>query len=398
MIDLESILTAQKNLSAQGWRTTLTVMAIVLGITSIITMMSLGEGLNASVNSQFETLGTHTLTVLPGKGFLESAFVQLEKSDVKTIESVRGVEFATEIYLTTQQFEYKNQKKTLTLIGVDPSKTKELGTFGLLNLANGRPLESKDKSGIIIGPKIENDTFEHDVFIKSEINAGEFRLKVVGINQKSENSIMGSFFDSAILMNSETLTDLNPTAKPSRIFVKILDDQDPAEIQSKIEEELERNHDATDFQVLTADQIAQTAGSVIGIIQLVLVGIAAISLVVGGVGVMNTMYMSVTERTSEVGIMKAIGATNTQIRDIFLLEALLIGIAGGIIGTILGILLATLVSIIASAGGFDLQAVVTIPMIALAVGFSMAICLVFGYWPAKQAAEQDPVEAIRKNS
>jgi putative ABC transport system permease protein len=397
MIDSETIRTARQNLAASGWRTILTIGAIVIGITAIIAMMSLGEGLNTSISRQFQSLGTNTLVVLPGKGFLETAFARLQEDDADTIERIRGVEFATPIYITTQQLTYKGNKKTRLAVGIDASRTEQLAGIGLLDLDAGRSLDPQDRTGVILGPTLAANTFDTPIPVKATLSINDTSFRVIGINRKASNSFLGGFFDSALILNSDTLLELSPTLTPSRIFVKTQDNADPSELKRKIEEELERSHRQTDFQVMAPDQIAQTAGSVIGIVQLVLIGIAGISLLVGGVGVMNTMYMSVSERTAEVGIMKAIGATDTQIRDIFLTEAALVGIVGGIIGVVLGMLLAALISFIASASGFDLSATVTIPMALGATVFSLALCLVFGYLPAKVAAEQDPVDAIRKN-
>lgn len=398
-MDLESIQTSRKTLQSQGWRSMLTILSIVLGITAIITLVSLGEGLNASINKQFQSMGTDTLIVLPGKGFVESAFQSLETDDPQTIESIRGVSFATEIYLTTQRFDYKNQTKTRMVIGVDPDKWTELGTIGLVNLRSGRLITKNDTSSLIAGPRFATQTFEKELFVGSELQVGTDHFRIVGILEEATNSFYGGFMNNAAMTNIDTLkTKIDPDALPSRIFVKLESGANKNEVVEKVKAALKKKHGQTDFQVQTPDQVAQTAGSVVGLVQLVLIGIAAISLLVGGVGVMNTMYMSVSERTSEVGLMKAVGATNNQIREIFLIEASLIGIVGGIIGTILGTGLATLISIIATLGGFDLQAPVTIPIILGAVLFSMVICLVFGYLPALNASQLDPVDAIRKNT
>src|SRR3989338_1787000 len=354
MIDQESIKTAAKTLQSQGWRTSLTVLAIVLGITAIITLVSLGEGLNASVTKQFQSMGTDTLVVLPGKGFVESAFAQLRDDDDETIETVRGVSFAAEIYIASQQMEYKGERKTRLVIGIDPAQMSQMNIIGLVSLESGRVLSPRDQTAVMVGPRLAEKTFEKIVYVNNEIKMNDAHYRVVARLSKATNSFYGNFMDNAVILNSDQLTKIQPGIKPNRIFVKLDEGVKPDDVKERIENELELRHNQTDFQVMTPSQVGETAGSVIGLIQTILVGIAAISLVVGGVGVMNTMYMSVTERTSEVGVMKAIGAGNEQIRDIFLTEAALIGIIGGIIGTILGVGLATIITIAAHYDGFGL--------------------------------------------
>ncbi|MFH0955341.1 MAG: ABC transporter permease [Candidatus Micrarchaeota archaeon] len=396
MFDLETIKTAVRNLRGQGFRSNLTVLGIVLGITAIIALISLGEGLTSSVQSQFESLGTDTLIVLPGKNFTDSAFVKLQSGDVATIQSVRGVDFAAELAIQTVFVEFKGEKKTIMAIGLDADKMLKLGGSGIVSLGEGRYLNSQDKTGIMIGPKLSEEKFKRPIHVTSSLGVNGKKLKVVGTTKESANTFVGGMFDEAVIMNIGTLeTVTGQKVLPNRVFVKLFPGVGLDDAKDRISRILKRSHSKEDFQVLSAKQVGETAGSVIGLVQVVLVGIALISLLVGAVGIMNTMFMSVSERTKEIGIMKAIGATDSRILSIFITEAILLGLVGGVIGTVLGIGLAKLASIIATLAGFELPVTVSLATILFAVGFSMLVGLLSGILPAKTAAELDPVDAIR---
>jgi putative ABC transport system permease protein len=247
----------------------------------------------------------------------------------------------------------------------------------------------------LTGKRLSTKFFEEEIHLRENILVNEKKLRVVGIMERATHTF-GEMFNNAIVTTLSDLEELSDeTLTPFRIFVELEEGQGSDEVKERVEEALEREHGRKDFQVITPQQISETAGSVLGIIQLVLVGIAAISLLVGGIGIMNTMLMAVTERTGEIGVMKAIGATNTRILGIFLVEAALIGLAGGIIGVLVGTGLASLVSIAAEASALQLQAVVSPVLVAAALAFSMLVGLLSGLIPARRASQLDPVEAMR---
>lgn len=397
MLDAETFRTALDTLKAQGWRSSLTVIGIVLGITAIIALVSLGEGLNASVSQQFESLGNNTLIVLPGKSFADSAFIKLQAKDADHIEALRGIDFAAEIFILPKQVEFKGEKKTVLLIGLEADKMEKLSVAGIGAVEEGKQLFEKDQTGLVAGPDLAQTRFRQAVQVNNSVLIGDQRFKVIGIAEKSSNNFFGSFFNNAMVMNARALENVaGESISPSRILVRLLPGVDPEQTKRRITAVLEKTHNREDFQVLSPQQVGQTATGILDIVQLVLVGIAAISLIVGAVGIMNTMFMSVTERTNEVGLMKAIGATNQQVLAIFLAEALWIGLIGGIIGILLGTGLAQLISLVAGLAGFELQAVVSLPLIGFALLFALIVGLASGVWPAKTAADLDPVEALRQ--
>ncbi len=394
--DKELVSVAFRNLKSQKLRSTLSILGIVIGIAAIIALISLGEGLNASVQEQFQQLGTNTLTILPGGGFAESVLAELQRDDPETIEKVRGIESAAGIYMSAVQIEFKGEKKTAIIFGADPERAGSLEAAGMVVVGEGRDLVSQDRRNILIGSRLAEDFFEEEIHLRETINVNGDKLRVVGILERARH-FFGAMFNNSIMT---TLDDLERLAgeelTPFRIIVNVADGQDLDEVKERIEKALEKEHDKKDFQITSPAQAAETAGSVIGIIQLVLAGIAAISLVVGGVVIMNTMIMAVAERTHEIGVLKAIGATNNSIVSIFLMEAALIGLIGGIIGVSLGIGISQLASLIIGATmGASFEAAVSPSLILLGLGFSIIVGVLSGLIPAVIASHLDPVEAMR---
>jgi putative ABC transport system permease protein len=279
-------------------------------------------------------------------------------------------------------------------IGVDPAKVENLGAVGLLNIEEGRNINKSDYLGIIIGNKISTDTFKRPVRLGQKIVMGDKTLRVVGINGKAMHSF-GAIFNNAIIMNSRALKDIDQNLSPARIIVTAVEGADLEKLKSDIKAKLKKDHGSEDFQVLTMSQIGETATSVIGIITLVIMGIAAISLVVGGIGIMNTMLMAVMERTREIGVMKAIGATNNRILSIFLAESAIIGIIGGVIGVAVGAAIGFAVFAVSEAIGMPIYTMTSLPVALGAIAFAMAVGIIAGIVPARRAARLDAVEALR---
>jgi len=394
-MDTELFSNAVENLKRQKFRSILTLLGIIIGIGAVVALISIGDGFNKSVEKEFEKLGSNTIMVLPGSSFISSVFSKLDTADVKRIEAIKGVESATPMFLSSQIVSFKEEKKSVIVLGIDTKKQDLLEEIGLLSIAEGRALTSSDNLGVVLGARFAEETFDSEVELKQNLTMGNDSLRVVGITKAAGQSF-GAAFDNAIVMNYKSLESITgKKLTPFRIFVKAVNKEEIPEVKERITKELKRAHGKEDFQILTASQIQETALSVLGLIQMVLVFIAAISLIVGGIGIMNTMLMAVMERTKEIGIMKAIGATNNFILSLFLVESGVIGLVGGLIGYLLGFSIALIGGIVASSSGIDL--IISFDPILLlgSLAFAFVIGMVSGWVPARRASAMDPIDALR---
>jgi putative ABC transport system permease protein len=394
MFDREIIVRSFATMRQQGLRSNLTILGIVIGIAAIISLISLGNSLNQSVSAQFDALGTNTLAILPGKSFATAAFSKLEEDDVRLVEGVRGVDFAAAAYIHNKQVSLKNENRSTLIVGFDAGKLDNLQEAGIIELETGNLPEPKSFRALL-GKNVAEGAFARQVKEGQSIKIEDKNFKVSGTIKNASN-FFSNFFSNAILIDQDALQQIHDTdLAPSRMFVILEDGIDTEAAKARISHVLEKAHGEEDFQVQDTQTIAQTAAGVIGVIQLVLVAIAAIALVVGGIGVMNSMFMNVTERTKEIGIMKAVGATNNQIMALFITEAAVVGVVGGILGVLLGFGLAFGISL--SSGGLGIELPFFFdPLLGLfGILFAVIVSVVSGLLPARSAAILDPIEALR---
>lgn len=395
-IDFEIFKKGFRSLRRQGIKTYLTTLGVVIGIAAIVALLLIGQGLNQSVQEQFEQMGSNTLIVLPGSSMVTSVFAKFDADDPGRIESINGVESVNPVYFESVEANVRDEKRNIVIMGIDPENQEGLASMGMLTLAEGRQLSNSDKFSVIVGSSLAEDGFDKELQLKQKIMVDGKGLRIVGIT-KASGSSYGAMFDSAVIMSLDGLEELTgEELSPFRIPVKTFTKEDVPEVKEKITRILTKAHGEEDFQIMTSSQMQESANTILGLINAVLIGIAAISLLVGAIGIMNTMFMSVLERTKEIGIMKSIGATNKMIRNIFLIESGFIGMAGGIIGLIIGFIIAVIVSVIASSSGFAMN-ITPDPMIFVgSVAFAMIVGMVSGYIPAKNASKMDPVDALSR--
>lgn len=396
---------AAENLKTRKLRTWLTMIGIFIGIAAIVSLISLGQGMKDAITSQFQSLGSDRLTI-QAKGIQfgppgSNVVVPLTKDDIKVIEKVNGVDSVSGRLIQTAVATFEKKNKVTWFVDV-PSDSKQRALFNDIlkpKTSYGRFLLTSDKYKVVVGNDYSTSPLlgkEVVVGDKIEINGQQF--EIVGILEKKGNPQ----FDLAIYMNEEVLRDVTNTPdKVSMITVRINKGEDLNRMADTITRALRRARNEADgketFQIQTPEQTLSAVNTILTIVQAVLIGIASISLLVGGIGIMNTMYTSVLERTKEIGIMKAIGAKNSDVLLIFLIESGFLGLLGGIIGLTLGILISKSVEIIATnvLGTGLLKASISIYLLAGALLFSFLIGSISGVLPAIQASKMTPVKALR---
>ncbi|HDQ59853.1 MAG TPA: ABC transporter permease [Candidatus Woesearchaeota archaeon] len=396
---LRIVFTSLKNRKLRSW---LTILGITIGIIAIVALISLGQGMEDSFRGIFANIGSDRVIVTPGGaanlGVAQVSTSNLDNDDVKTILDTKGVDYAFGAISKTSLVTSHGESKSLLIGGVptDKETTRVIENIDYYKVQKGRQFKEDDTYKVIIGDRIAYQTFKKDIKINDNIEIFGKKFEVVGIHQKSGNPIT----ESVIRIPQEVFKDLTGEENFFSIFIKVDKNADPKEVAERIEHNLRKarglKEGNEDFTVQTSNEMIDGAMSILNQVKLFVVSIATISLVVGGFGVMNTMYTAVVERTKEIGIMKAVGAKDTDILVMFAIESGTIGLIGGTIGITMGIGLAKLVEFAAfQAGYLSLKAVINLELIILAMGISFVFGMIFGIVPAIKAAKLKPVEAIR---
>jgi len=382
-----------RNLLHNKLRTALTILGITIGIAAIVSLSSLGEGMKYSVTEELEELGPNKIVVTPqiraGRSF---GLSKLDDKDLNTVKNVRGVESAIPILMKTLPVKYKRETANLYVYGFPPEEAKKFfEDIQNLELAQGRYLSKGEKYTCVIGDLVANKVFSDKVRAGAKIEIKGKSIRVVGILQPVGNTQD----DSAVMMSIEGLRELT-NSKDEITLIMAKARSNPKEVANDIEKALEKRHGEKSFTAMTTEDIVKTVGNILGLISLVFAGIAAISLLVAGFGIMNTMLMSVMERTREIGTMKAVGATNKKILLIFLNESAFVGLIGGVFGVILGLVLSKIVAnFVSKFIGVPFSAVTPIGLMITSILFAVFVGVISGLYPARRAAKLDPVEALR---
>ena len=393
---------AFNNLRRRKLRSWLTMIGIFIGIAAVVGLISLGQGLQGAITQQFEQLGSDKIIIQPG-GFSSpgaaTGSLRLTSKDLKVIEDVKGVEYASGYLIKQGQTFYKEESGIGYVTGIIEKDFESMMELGGMEIVEGRALKDTDKLKAVVGYNhIYGDIWDKQMRIGSTIEFESYEFEVIGVVSKIGNPID----DRLIYVQKDVLKEiLNLEDEESQILVKTASGFDPASVANDIERKLRKSRGEKEgeetFNIQTSEQLLESFSSIFNIVQAVLIGIASISLVVGGIGIMNTMYTAVIERTKEIRTMKAVGAKNSDILLIFLFEAGLLGLVGGAIGIGIGYGLGKGVEYIAAqALGINLfQAIFPWYLILGALLFSFIVGALAGVTPAYQASKLKPADALR---
>lgn len=393
----------------------MTLIGIVIGIMSVIVVSSSGQGVKSYILGQFDSYGNDIIQVetkVPstGKTSSSNASGQAMGIQITTLKIADGEEMLklpnvvgySAGTLGQEIASYRNENKRALLYGnsanlptIDTAVKLSDGTFYT---------EQEDNSlaqVVVIGQDVKTALFGEDDAVGKEIRIKGMNFKVVGVAAK-RGSVTFFNYDELIYIPVQTLEKKILGIDYVRYITVKIADTDKAEITAAdITDLLKRRHktyrsEQEDFAVTTMQEARKMIDDVFGTINILLLALTSISLIVGGVGIMNVMYVAVVERTFEIGLRKSVGAKSSDIRNQFLLEAIILTLIGGLIGIVLGYVFAAIFSYIISLLGFSLKFTVTLSSIFLAVGFSTATGIIFGYYPAYKASKLSPMEALRK--
>jgi putative ABC transport system permease protein len=392
-------------------RAGLTVLGVVIGIAAVTTMVSLGESASALVQGQIQGLGTNVIIVFPGNrqsgGVREAPVVTLTAEDSEAIaRECPAVLASSPICGTAGQVIYGNTNwRPRDITGAGPDYL----TVRNWQLSAGAFFTDRDVSAAakvcVIGHTVRARLFQTTDPLGETIRIKNIPFRVIGILDRKGVNLDGQDMDNIVIVPYTTVLKRMQGTQFANINVVIVSARSPsqmAEAQSQIEQLLMERHrihpgEPPDFRVLSTTEIANTLGVITGTITLMLAAIAAISLLVGGVGIMNIMLVSVTERTREIGIRMAVGARGKDILRQFLVEAVMLSGIGGVIGVLLGIAAsAGIIQVINSfTPGTKWPTVVSLPAAAIALVFAAGVGVFFGFYPARRASRLDPIDALR---
>lgn len=383
--------TAYISLKANKGRSVLTMLGVIIGVSAVILLISLGRGIQNYITDQFEILGSNLIFISPGKFDLgkDPSFAisrnKLERKHIKLIEE-HATNFVDEISPfmgINETVKFKTKTYSASIVGVDYNYTK-ITNF---EIATGRTFtkqEVKSKSKVaIIGRLIAENLFPNRNPIGQKIKIGKHKYEIIGTFKEK-----GQSFDEVVRIPYTSAQSSFDIDNYTSIVLKATDENNMDKAVSQIKKALLRDLSEDEFTILLQGDILESIQNVLRILTIGLGAIAGISLFVGGIGIMNIMLVSVTERTREIGIRKAIGATSNDIAIQFVIESMLLSVGGGVIGILLGW--------ISSFGARSLIRT-EVPWWAVLLAFSFAalVGIIFGTYPAVKAAKKDPIEALR---
>jgi putative ABC transport system permease protein len=397
---------AYKNIRERLSRSVLTLLGIAIGIMAIISLMAIGEGMNVAVTGELSSLSDTIIITVgeglsffsfgPGGGFDDNG-EYLTDRDIAAIERIQGIKDVSTQLTGVAVLSFNGINISTTLSGMDIS-TLEL-QYEEEDLAGGTLLKDGDQNKIIIGYDVAHNFFDSEVPLGGRIKINGKKFFVTGIfSFVGAGGIIST--DDVVLLTSRDFKKLTGESNIRSATVRVLNVNDVENIANEIEVVINENHGEDEFaSATTMSSILESILNVIGILQLVLVAIASVALIVASIGIMNTMLTSVMERTREIGIMKAIGATNKDVMLIFIIEGVLVSLVGGIIGLSLGVVgsrgMTAFLGSFGGGPGMELEPVITVFSVVLAISVSMFVGVLSSLYPAWKAAKMSPIEAVR---
>ncbi len=386
-----------KTLAKNKARSALTALGIIIGVWAVIVLIAIGNGLKNHINEQFESLGSNVVFVMPmnqshiqgGGSFGPPAMITFEEKDLKELKRIKLAKDVVPTANKSTIVSYKKDETFTEILGT----TKEMENSSGLTAEFGRFFTSAEEERgrriVVIGWKVKDELFGNQDPVGKKIKIEDKIFTVIGsIIKKGGGGALGADYDNKVYIPYKAMWRLTNEKKFNFILVSAKSQEDIDSLKKEIQTVLEKNYDKDDFSVVDQSELLSTIDNILNIFTAALSGIAAISLIVGGVGIMNVMLVSVKERTREIGLRKAVGANNANILTQFLSESVILSVIGGTVGFLLALLTAKIISRFFPSS-------VTPWSIVLALLVSSAVGIIFGIAPARKASKLSPVEALR---
>ena len=394
---------AISDFSSNKFKTMMSSLGIIIGVMAIVVVLTLGDGLSSGVSKQFGDLDLGQMIVMPSQTQSSGLGASSANSpiltpatftdrDVSLLMGTTGVVEVNPRIVESGIITSGTENRSLSIQGIRPASEKKLSS----GVDKGRFLSSSDTYSVVVGSKVANGTFTKMlrtgsvITITSPMTGKSHQYTVVGIMKESNGSIVTGDPNSNIYMTAAGIKGFSTTDSYNEILVRAESPTLAQQTADNVVASLKRLHRSEGFTVITIQSFSQAINSIFDYIKYILAGIAAVSLVVGGIGIMNVMMLTVKERTKEIGLMKAIGATTGNVRLLFLAESSMLGIVSGIIGLVLAFIIAAIVGNLIGMG-----MPVSLNNILIGIGFGFLTTTIAGVYPANQAAKLDPIDALR---
>jgi putative ABC transport system permease protein len=381
-------------------RSWLTVLGVIIGVILVVIILCLGSGIKNSVGKLLQMFGSDYIIIFPGKETNPFAGImggqRFRDKDLEDLEQISVVNFVLPMDVASMNLEFEGEKKTTMIHGGPWKEMREVFEASQgMKVEKGEWPTDDQADDVIVGYLVANEMFQKKIDIGDSLIIKSKRMRVAGILarigvQDDDNSVYLS------LNRLRSITGISSGAITA--FIKTTPGANLDIIARQVRSRLEQQEVVRDFSVLTPEKVDRLAGGILSLVELVFMALGLISLLVGAVGIMNSTYTSVLERTKQIGVMKAIGASNEHILSLFLIESGLIGLSGGIIGIIIGIALSFMIGVVASqlglGGLFSFASLDYFGFLAV-LAFTFVVGIISGILPARQAARLDPAEALR---
>src|SRR3989344_2783532 len=399
----DSFKMAYRNLLKRKKRAVLTIIGIFIGISAVVALVSLGQGLQKTINDQFEKVGADKIMIMAKEVGFGGQNVQrpLTETEIDIIDNANGIKQVAGSLFIAGNVQFNDLQRTQYIVSLPQNKKEAelIEAFNIWEADDGRLLTHKDSQKAVVGYNSGyKKTFQENMRVGDKMIVNNEEFNVVGILKRIGDPTM----DNGVILSEEDARRVLDEPKIySYVVAQTIAGVNPEDVAERIEKILRRDRNLAkgkeDFKVQTSTELIASFNSILDIIQIVFVGIAAISLLVGGIGITNTMYTSVLERTNEIGVMKAIGAQNKDIMIVFLFESGILGFVGGVVGILFGVFVSKMVEIGANTtfGQGTIYATYPFYLIFGALFFSLIVGCLSGVLPAIRAAKLRPVEALR---
>ncbi len=389
---------AVRSLALRKTRAGLTLLGIIVGIAVIVAMVSIGQGMQASIQQQLDKMGADKITIFPPGGFgppmgAPMEYAPFSEKELREVKRIPGVKKAVPHFWKGVTLEFRGEKRKVTIMGDTDEGVELWKSTGFYEIHKGRFYRSRETGVAVLGYRASQRLFDREVNVGDEIKLNGKSFRVVGVLKEYGDKVG----DEGVYLPIDVARSLFDAPNEITAIFAVAESKDIVEVVAeRIEDHLEKVRGGKDFEVMTTRELAEELSRITRIVTFVLGGLAGVSILVGGVIVMNTMLMAVLERTREIGVMKATGASSLTVMKIFLVESSLVGLVGGVAGVLVGSALSKVIHLVGQSYiGAGFMTLITPELVAGILVFSMVVGSVSGLYPAWRAARLEPVHALR---